>query len=87
MARDDLKAEQNIKRIDDLESFRNEFEGKNFDKKVLDSLRDYSEIRNEVKKLVWETIKDKSILIFIGALSIIFISIFKDSLSRLFWFK
>jgi hypothetical protein len=70
-ASDDLKADENLRRIDDLETFRKELEGKEFDKKVLQSLLDSHSIREELAKIVWNTIKNKItwiILAFIGVI-------------------
>lgn len=67
----DLNTEQNLKRIDDLETFRKEFEGKEFDKKVLLSMEESSKIQEEVKKLAWCAVKDKIIWILIGGALVI----------------
>jgi hypothetical protein len=68
---DDLDADKNLKRIDDLESFRKEFEGKAFDAKVLQSLKDSHPIRLELSSIVWDTIRGKVAVIFITLIGII----------------
>jgi len=60
---DDLQAESNLKRIDDLEEFRKEFEGKKFDEKICNSVKDSVPVQTEIKKLVWGVIKDKMVWI------------------------
>lgn len=59
MAKDDLQADANLKRIDNLESFRSEFEGKSFDAKVLASIKDSTHIRQEICNMIWETVRGK----------------------------
>ena len=68
---DDLKVDENLKRIDDLETFRKELEGKEFDKKVLQSILDSHSIREELAKIIWDTLKNKItwvILTFVGVI-------------------
>jgi len=55
----DLNTDANLKRIGDLESFKKEYEGKEFDKKVLLSIQDSHTIREEVRKIITKTLKDK----------------------------
>lgn len=55
----DLNTDANLKRIGDLESFKKEYEGKEFDKKVLLSIQDSHTIREEVRGIIAKTLKDK----------------------------
>lgn len=68
---DDLQTTNNLKRIDDLEVFRKEFEGKEFDKKVLQSIQESHLLRAELEKIIWKTVKDKIIWIILGLFGII----------------
>lgn len=72
---DDLQASNNLKRIDDLESFKNEFTGKAFDKKVLDSIKESHTIREELSLVVWQTVRNKIVWIILGALGLVLLDI------------
>lgn len=67
----DLNTDANLKRIGDLESFKKEFEGKEFDKKVLSSLQDSSTIQKEIRNMAWQTIREKIVWIILGGLGLI----------------
>lgn len=68
---DDLQISENLKRIDELEVFRKELEGKEFDKKVLQSINDSHQIRNELETIIWKTIKSKITWIILGLVGLI----------------
>ena len=72
---DDLQTGSNLKRIDDLESFRKEFEGKAFYTKVAESIKESKLVEDEVKKVAWQTIREKIIWIILGGLGVIFIDL------------
>ena len=80
----DLRASDNVKRIDDLEVFRKEFDGKGFDSKVLQSIRESHLIREELAIIIWQTLKNKIIWIIIGALGVIFIDVMVRVIPHLF---
>lgn len=69
---DDLQASANLKRIDELESFKKDYEGKAFDNKVLVSIQKDREIEAEIKKIAWCTIREKIIWIILGSVGVIF---------------
>lgn len=72
---DDLQTSTNLKRIDDLEGFRKEFEGKEFDKKVLQSVKESHLIREEISDIVWKTIKNKIVWIILGLFGLVTIEV------------
>lgn len=72
---DDLQADKNLRRIDELEAFRKEFQGKEFEKKVLEAVKESHPIREELKSITWETVKNKIVWIIIGGVSVIFIDL------------
>ena len=80
---DDLQAEANLKRIDDLEIFRKEFEGKEFDKKVLGSIKESHLIREELGKITWLAVKNKLIWVISTALGLILIDLFLRAIPSL----
>jgi len=85
---DDLKADENLKRIDDLESFRKELEGKEFDKKVAISIEDSTLIQEKIKKLVWETLKNKITWVILGAVGLVLIDCLRIAITNIpQWFK
>lgn len=65
---DDLQAEQNLRRIDDLETFRNEFEGLKFYEKVSTAIGESKAVEGKIKEVVWQLIKDKAVYFFIAAI-------------------
>lgn len=75
---DDLHATGNLKRIDDLESFRKELEGKELDKKVVCSIQDSTAVQEEIKKIVWITIKDKLVWVLLTLLALIFWDVLRE---------
>lgn len=79
----DLNADANLKRIDELESFKKQYEGKEFDKKVLLSIQESSTIQKEIKSHAWQTIREKIVWILLGALSLVLIDILKEVIPRL----
>lgn len=80
---DDLRAGDNLKRIDDLETFRQGLEGKEFDKKVLLSIQESHSIREELKKVGWILLKEKILWIVIGASSFVILGLLKELLMKL----
>lgn len=68
---DDLHADKNLQRIDDLETFRKEFQGKEFDKKILDSIKDSHPIREELQSIIWQTFRNKITWIILGFVGLI----------------
>lgn len=68
----DLQASDNLKRINDLEDFKKNYEGQAFDDKVLASLIKDRNIEKEIKKIAWQTIREKIVWIIIGGVGIIF---------------
>ena len=68
---DDLHTSTNLKRIDDLEDFRKEYDGKAFDNKVLQSIKDSSHIKEEIKKVSWQTIREKIVWAVLGGAGIV----------------
>ncbi len=58
---DDLNADQNLSRIDDLETFRKGLEGKEFDDKVCKAIQDSVPLQSQIKSLIWGVIKDKMV--------------------------
>lgn len=81
--KDDLKNEQNLKRIDDLETFRSDYEGKNFDKKVLTSIKEYSELKEEIKNIAWVTFKEKIHWFLFGGIGVVIIDLFLRAIPHL----
>ncbi len=71
----DFDAEAYTKKVDDLEVFRKEFEGKAFDEKVIKSLQDSHPLREELGKIVWSTFRNKITWVIIGGISIVFIDL------------
>ena len=63
--KDDLNALDNIKRVENLEAFRKEFEGKEFDKKIIAAIEESSTLQKKIKSLIWETFKDKIVWVII----------------------
>lgn len=81
--KDDLQVGQNLKRIDDLESFKDEYEGTKFHQKIAIAIKESKTIDEEIKKIAWQSIKDKIIWLVIGAV-ILLVGIFlKDFVSEL----
>ena len=80
---DDLHADANLKRIDDLEVFRKAFEGKEFDKKIAESIRDSNLVCDEIKKVTWRMIREKIVWIILGGLALIFIDLLNRAIPRL----
>lgn len=73
---DDLQASANIKRIDDLESFKKDYEGEEFYKKVLTSIQKDRDIEKEIREIAWRTIREKIVWIILGGIGLIFIDLF-----------
>lgn len=69
---DDLQAEGNLKRIDDLETFRKEFEGKAFYAKIAEAIKESKLVENEIKRVSWIMIREKIIWIILGGVIVIF---------------
>lgn len=70
--KDDFNKEEYTTKIEGLEKFREEFSGKNFDKKVCESIKESREIECEIKKIIWEAIRTKIVWIIIGGSAVIF---------------
>lgn len=81
---DDLQVDKNLKRIDELESFRKEFEGKSFDGKVLQSINDSHHIRTELEKIIWQTVRNKITWIILGLIALIFTELLLRAIPSLF---
>lgn len=75
---DDSETSGNLKRINDLEEFRREFEGEKFYGRVVDAFQKSKEVDAEVRKLVWCTIKDKLVWIVLTLLAVIFWDVLKE---------
>lgn len=67
----DFDAENYTKRVEGLEAFKAEFEGKEFDKKVASSIEDSRLVEEKIKKIVWDTIKSKITWIIWGGVGIV----------------
>ena len=72
---DDLQSSGNLKRIDELEAFRKEFEGEKLYEKIADAIKKSKTVEEEVKKVAWATIREKIIWIILGGLGIILIDL------------
>ena len=72
---DDLQASANLKRIDELQSFKKDYEGKEFDKKVLLSIQESRDIEKEIKKISWLAMREKITWFILGGLGVIFIDL------------
>ncbi|HTX86988.1 MAG TPA: hypothetical protein VMC41_02905 [Candidatus Nanoarchaeia archaeon] len=81
---DDLQTANNLKRIDDLECFKKEYEGKEFDKKVLLSIQESHSIREELEKINWNTIKNKIVWIITGFLGLVLTDLTLRAIPHLF---
>ena len=69
---DDLQASGNLKRIDDLETFRKDFEGTEFYTKVADAIQKSKLVEDEIKKVAWKTVREKILWIILGGVGVIF---------------
>lgn len=69
---DDLQTDSNLKRIDDLETFKKGFEGKELDAKVCNAIKDSVPLQTEIKSLIWGVIKDK--MVWIVGLIVLFLA-------------
>lgn len=76
---DDLQADSNLQRIDDLETFRKSFEGKEFDSKVCSAIKDSVPLQAEVKALIWGVIKDKLFWV-LGTIAVLLFTSFLTSI-------
>lgn len=74
---DDLQAGENLKRIDDLEVFRKGFEGKEFDNKVAQAIKDSKSIDIEIERVVWNVLKSKVHWFILSALLLVFFDALK----------
>ncbi len=81
--RDDLKARENLKRIDDLEAFRKAFEGKEFDKKIAESIKDSNLVAEEIRTIAWRAVKDKILWVFLGGVGLIFLDLLLRAIPRI----
>jgi hypothetical protein len=68
---DDLQASKNLERIDELEIFRKELEGKEFDKKVHTSILESHPIRAELERIIWGTVRGKITWVILGMVGLI----------------
>lgn len=75
----DLRASDNLKRIDDLEIFRKGFEGKSFDAKVCEAIKDSVSLQNEIKALIWGVVREK-IFWIIGTIAVLLFTSFLTAL-------
>ena len=71
----DLNKDSFLGRVDKLEEFKVGFEGKEFDAKVLMSIKSSREIEQEIKCIAWKTIREKILWIIIGGAGLIFIDL------------
>lgn len=69
---DDLQAGENLKRIDDLEDFRKQFEGKAFYEKIAEAIRESKLVECEIKNVAWLTVREKIIWIVLGGAGVVF---------------
>lgn len=76
---DDLQANTNLQRIDDLEIFRSGFEGKEFDNKVCGAIKDSVPLQTEIKGLIWGVIKEKLFWV-IGTVTVLLFTSFLTSI-------
>jgi hypothetical protein len=72
---DDLNIAGNVKRIDDLEAFRKEFEGEKLYEKIADAIKKSKTVEDEVKKVAWTTIREKIVWTILGGVGVIFIDL------------
>lgn len=75
---DDLNANANIKRVEDLEAFRKEFDGEKLYEKIADAIKKSKTVEDEIKKVAWTTIREKIVWIITGAIGLVL----TDILSR-----
>ena len=80
---DDLNASSNVKRIDDLEAFRKEFEGEKLYEKIAVAIEKSKTVEGEIKKVVWVTIREKIVWIILGGLGVILIDLLLRAIPRL----
>lgn len=71
-------------RLDNIEQFKKEYDGKNFDKKVLDSINESVLIQDKIKGIAWLSIRQKIVWIILGGVSIIFLDLVLRVIPRFF---
>jgi len=78
--KNDFNSEEYTKKIEGLDKFREEFSGKNFDKKICEAIKDSRELEKEIKTIVWETVKSKLVWIILTGLGLIFTDLLLKSI-------
>jgi len=68
---DDFDADAFTKKVDDLETFRKEFEGEKLYEKIGNAIQKSKVVESEIKKIAWTTIREKIVLIILGGVGII----------------
>lgn len=71
----DFKPDEYATKFENVEKFIDDFSGKNFDKKICEAIKDTKSVEEEIKKIVWKTVKDKIIWIILGAIGLLIIQI------------
>lgn len=82
---DDLQSSNNLKRIDELETFKKEFE-KDFHTKIANAIKESRLVEAEIKCIAWATIREKIVWVILGGASIIFIDLIMRAIPSIFAF-
>lgn len=71
----DFRPDEYATKFENVEKFIDDLSGKNFDKKVCEAIKDTTSVEEQIKRVVWKTIKDKIIWIILGGLGLITLQI------------
>lgn len=75
---DDLQSSENLKRVENLEEFRKEYEGKAFEAKVAVAVKESKLVEAEIETVLWNTLKKKIVWIILTAIVIIFFDTLRE---------
>ena len=70
--KNDFNPEDYVDRVGELEKFKEEFSGKNFDKKVCESIAESTAIQEKIEGIIGKTFKNKIVWFILGGLGVIF---------------
>ena len=72
---DDFNPQDYTNRLDNLETFKQEFEGLSFYNKVKEAIEKSKDVNDLVKNLAWESIKQKLIWILLTGVGLIIVDL------------
>lgn len=80
---DDFDYDEYTDKMSAMETFMNDFEGEGFYQKICDAIEKSRLVEARIKKVTWETIREKIVWIILGAIGFVLLDLIRIAISNI----